>query len=47
MFIEEIACLTGYNTLLDTPPVAPIRSSARAETRRSPFTLRHQLAGLD
>lgn len=44
--IEEIARLTGYNTLPDTPPVAPIRSSARAETRRSPFALRHQLAGL-
>ncbi|RRD58122.1 phenylalanine--tRNA ligase subunit beta [Comamonadaceae bacterium OH2545_COT-014] len=44
--IEEVARLIGYKHLPDTPPVAPIQARARTETRRGPFALRRQLAGL-
>ncbi|MBS0468207.1 MAG: phenylalanine--tRNA ligase subunit beta [Proteobacteria bacterium] len=44
--IEEVARVVGYNNLPTTPPLAPITPKLRAESRRSSFTVRRELAGL-
>ena len=44
--IEEVARMVGYHKLPDTPPLAPVTPKLRAESRRGPFVLRHQLADL-
>ncbi|RID99417.1 phenylalanine--tRNA ligase subunit beta [Simplicispira hankyongi] len=44
--IEEVARIVGYGQLPDTPPLAPVTPTLREERRRSPFTLRRQIASL-
>jgi phenylalanyl-tRNA synthetase beta chain len=44
--IEEVARMVGYDNLPHTPPLAPISAKIRPEAQRSPFALRHELAGL-
>jgi phenylalanyl-tRNA synthetase beta chain len=44
--IEEVARMVGYNNLPTTPPQAPITPKLQAESQRSPFAVRRQLAGL-
>jgi phenylalanyl-tRNA synthetase beta chain len=44
--IEEIARMVGYNNLPHTPPQAPITAKLRAETQRSAFDVRRQVASL-
>ena len=45
--IEEVIRVIGYDKLPAAPPQAPITARVRHEARRSPFALRHLLAGLD
>jgi len=45
--IEEVIRVLGYQTLPQTPPLAPVTARVRKEAQRSLHTLRHQLAGLD
>jgi phenylalanyl-tRNA synthetase beta chain len=45
--IEEVIRVLGYQTLPDTPPLAPVTARVRSETRHSLYGLRHALAGLD
>ncbi len=44
--IEEVARVVGYNNLPTTPPLAPITPKLRAESRRSSFAVRRELAAL-
>ena len=44
--IEEVARMVGYNHLPSTPPQAPITARIRAESRRSAFAVRRELAAL-
>jgi phenylalanyl-tRNA synthetase beta chain len=44
--IEEVVRMVGYNQLPETPPLAPITASLRAEAERSPFGVRRALASL-
>ncbi|HQQ69955.1 MAG TPA: phenylalanine--tRNA ligase subunit beta, partial [Alicycliphilus sp.] len=44
--IEEVARVVGYNKLPTTPPLAPITPKLRAESRRSAFAVRRELAAL-
>ncbi len=44
--IEEVARMVGYEHLPTTPPIAPITPKLRAESRRGPFAVRRELAGL-
>ena len=44
--IEEVARMVGYNHLPTTAPLAPITPKLPAESTRSPFAVRHALAGL-
>jgi phenylalanyl-tRNA synthetase beta chain len=45
--IEEVIRVLGYQTLPDTPPLAPVTARVRPEARRSLHALRHRLASLD
>ena len=45
--IEEVIRVLGYQTLPDTPPLAPVTARVHGEARRSLNGLRHALAGLD
>lgn len=45
--IEEVIRVVGYDTLPDTPPLAPVTARVRSETRRGLNDLRHALARLD
>ena len=44
--IEEVARVVGYNNLPTTPPLAPITPKLCAESRRSSFAVRRELAAL-
>lgn len=44
--IEEVARMIGYENLPTIKPLAPISPKLRAENKRSPFTVRHELAAL-
>ena len=44
--IEEVVRMVGYQHLPALPPLAPITAKVRLETERSPFAVRHALAGL-
>ncbi|GAB2823292.1 phenylalanine--tRNA ligase subunit beta [Comamonas piscis] len=44
--VEEIARMMGYENLPTTKPLAPISPKLRAENSRSPYAVRHALAGL-
>ncbi|GAA6119794.1 phenylalanine--tRNA ligase subunit beta [Acidovorax sp. FG27] len=44
--IEEVARMIGYERLPTTPPLAPITPKLRAESRRSAFAVRRELAAL-
>ncbi|MDH5857090.1 phenylalanine--tRNA ligase subunit beta [Lampropedia aestuarii] len=44
--IEEVARIIGFNSLPDTPPIAPIIARIAPEASRSKFALRHLLADL-
>ena len=44
--IEEVARMIGYENLPTTKPLAPISPKLLAENQRSPFGVRHELAGL-
>jgi phenylalanyl-tRNA synthetase beta chain len=44
--IEEVARMIGFDHLPDTPPRAPVFAKVASESRRSPFAIRRQLAGL-
>jgi len=44
--IEEVARMTGYENLPTSKPLAPISPKLRAENSRSPYAVRHALAGL-
>jgi phenylalanyl-tRNA synthetase beta chain len=41
--IEEVIRVLGYDTLPDTPPLAPITAKVRPEAQRSTHSLRHRL----
>jgi phenylalanyl-tRNA synthetase beta chain len=45
--IEEVIRVLGYQTLPNTPPLAPVTARVRSESQRSLNTLRRTLAGLD
>jgi phenylalanyl-tRNA synthetase beta chain len=45
--IEEVIRVLGYQTLPDTPPLAPVTARVRPEAQRSLHALRRQLASLD
>ena len=44
--IEEVVRIVGYNSLPNTPPLAPILAKVRTESQRSPFAVRRALAAL-
>jgi phenylalanyl-tRNA synthetase beta chain len=44
--IEEVARMVGYDHLPHTPPLGPITAKIKAESERSPFTVRRALAAL-
>ena len=45
--IEEVIRVLGYQTLPNTPPLAPVTARVRSESQRSLNSLRRTLAGLD
>ena len=45
--IEEVIRVLGYQTLPNTPPLAPVAARLRSESQRSLNALRRVLAGLD
>ena len=45
--IEEVIRVIGYQTLPDTPPLAPVAARLRSESQRGLGSLRRALAGLD
>jgi len=45
--IEEVIRVLGYQTLPDTPPLAPVVPRVRPESQRSTNAMRRFLAGLD
>ena len=45
--IEEVIRVLGYQSLPDTPPLAPVTASLRTESQRGMSALRQLLAGLD
>jgi phenylalanyl-tRNA synthetase beta chain len=44
--IEEVIRVLGYDQLPDTPPLAPVTSRIRAESRRTAHAVRRELASL-
>ena len=44
--IEEVIRVLGYQSLPDTPPLAPVTARVRTESQRSASVLRQQLASL-
>jgi phenylalanyl-tRNA synthetase beta chain len=44
--IEEVVRMVGYNSLPNTPPLAPITARLRPEAERSSFAVRRALASL-
>ena len=44
--IEEVVRMVGYDNLPNTPPLAPVTATLRAESRRSPFAVSRALAAL-
>ena len=44
--IEEVVRMLGYDTLPNTPPLAPITAKLRPEAQRSSFAVRRSLASL-
>lgn len=44
--IEEVARMIGYENLPTSKPLAPISPKLRAENKRSPYAVRHELAAL-
>ena len=45
--VEEVIRVLGYQTLPNTPPLAPVTARVRSESQRSFHTLRRVLAGRD
>jgi phenylalanyl-tRNA synthetase beta chain len=45
--IEEVVRVVGFNTLPNTPPIAPVTARMPLERTRSPHRVRHALAALD
>ena len=45
--IEEVIRVVGFNTLPNTPPIAPVTARMPLERTRSPHRVRHAMAALD
>ena len=45
--IEEVIRVLGFNTLPDTPPIAPVTARVRLESSRSSHAVRRAVAALD
>ena len=45
--IEEVIRVVGFDSLPDSPPIAPVMARVRSEAERGAYAVRHALAGLD